>query len=217
MPLSAKKPNETFSEIDPMIDPVQQFLKGNARAFDEIRKHLEPLIQSVIGPRKRYFYLDQVDDVRQDCWIEVIQKLKYWDPARGSLKSFMYKCVQNCVTNYFRRSRYFARFAPSEIMEDRLSSECDDAPNLSELELEITGRINTHVARYIMNRVVVATYLKVFEKSRGRIVAEVVRVGVISSREAIFLVNQAVVTLRWHCLNKQKWEHLCKIPLQNVV
>ena len=217
MPLFEKKPNETCSEAESMIEPVRRFLAGDHSAFESIRVHLEPLIQSVISPRKRYFYLDQVDDVRQDCWIEVIQKLKYWDPARGTLKSFMYKCVQHCVTNYFRRSQYFSKFIASDDLEDRLSTLAEEAQPSFELELAIKNRINSNVARYIMGRVVIATYLKVFDKTRSKLVQDVARSGLVSPREAVFLINQAVVTLRWHCLANQKLEPLCKMPLQNVV
>jgi len=203
---SAVKRENISCENNLLQNHVRRFLDGDRNAFEEIRSHLEPVVHSVINVSRHRVYLDQIDDVRQECWIEVMQKLSFWDPARGSLRSFMYRCVSNCVASYFRRCRYFSRFIPSDDAHERLSVEPEESVQEIDLDLRLRTRFDTPVSRYVMHRVAIAVYLRVFDRCRNSFIRDVARLAVIPSRRAEFFVNYAVVALRRHGLKQRMTE-----------
>lgn len=200
---SAVKRENISWESDRLHESVQRFLSGDRSAFEAIRLHLEPIVHSVVNAGRHRIFLDQVEDVRQECWIEVMQKLRFWDPERGSLRSFMYRCVSNCVASYFRRSRYFSRFIPSEDAHERLTTQPEESVHAADLDLRLRIRFDTPVSRYVVHRVAIAVYLRVFERCRNGFIRDVARIAIIPPKRAEFLIDYAVVTLRRHGLERK--------------
>lgn len=203
---SAVKRESISCESDLLNESVRRFLRGDRDAFEPIRSHLAPIVHSVVNVSRHRLFLDQVDDLRQECWIEVMQKLPFWDPARGSLRSFMYRCVSNCVASYFRRCRYFSRFIPSEDAHESLTVQPEESVRGTGLDLKLQTRFDTPVSRYVMHRVAIAVYLRVFERCRSGFIRDVARLAVIPSRRAEFFVDYAVVILRRHGLEQRMTE-----------
>ncbi len=200
---SAVKRENISWESDHLHESVQRFLSGDRSAFEAIRLHLEPIVHSVVNASRHRIFLDQVEDIRQECWIEVIQKLSLWDPLRGSLRSFMYRCVSNCVASYFRRCKYFSHFIPSEDAHEQLTTMPEESLQAADLDICLRIRFNTPVSRYVIHRVAIAVYLRVFERCRNGFIKDVARIAVIPPKRAEFLINYAVVTLRRHGLEQK--------------
>ncbi len=200
---SAVKRENISWESDHLHDSVRCFLAGDRSAFEAIRLHLEPIVHSVVNASRHRIFLDQVEDIRQECWIEVIQKLSLWDPLRGSLRSFMYRCVSNCVASYFRRCKYFSHFIPSEDAHEQLTTMPEESLQAADLDICLRIRFNTPVSRYVIHRVAIAVYLRVFERCRNGFIKDVARIAVIPPKRAEFLINYAVVTLRRHGLEQK--------------
>lgn len=196
-------PNETLG-IDNEIVLVDRYLSGDQASFDGIKNILEPLIHSLVKNKKRFLTPEKEEDLIQECWVEVLLKLDRWDPARGPLRGFFYRCLQNCVLGYFRKSIPQSKIIYTDQFEDHLTCEIDEILPEDHLDITIQTRIKGYLANHILQRVALAIYLKCFDEYRSKLIQQISKQSKVSKFKIRFLVDYCVVLVRMHIVNQQE-------------
>ncbi len=171
------------------------YIAGNNAAFDSIHGYLNSLIRSFIYSRR--YSENIVDDLKQECWVEILEKLHRWDPERGSLKTFLYKCLSNRIASYFRRNKSDNRSLMVEDVEPYINHEDKSAAPVEQyLSIKVHTRFNGALAVYIIRRIGVALYFRSFDRNRKQIINELCKLSGRPPKEIDFLVDYALVVLR---------------------
>lgn len=203
MNISKKKEEELPPEIK---NNVLAYINGNSSAFDKIRGYLETIIHDAILFRRRFISPNNIDDFKQECWLEVIQRIHRWIPERGSLKSFLFKCLSNRIANYFYSSGSDRQYIPVEDIEpymDHMSANAFEATD--DLNIQVMSRFCGALEIYIIRRIAVALYLQLFDRQKDRIIRDLREMSGRPTRDISFMVDYALVTLRREC-REAKWQ-----------
>lgn len=174
---------------------VLAYLAGNNAAFNNIHSYLDSIVRSLVYSRR---YSENIaDDLKQECWVEILEKLHRWDPERGSLKTFLYKCLSNRIASYFRRNKSDNQCLLVEDIEPYIEHERKPTvPIEQNLSIKVCTRFNGALAVYIIRRIGVALYLRSFDRNRKQIVDDLRKISGRSFKEIDFLVDYALVVLR---------------------
>lgn len=186
---------------DPMLETaVKAYLAGNEHAFNTV---LYPYIDKIITQmlRKKHYpgYQSHMDDIRQECWAGAMKNLRLWDPARGTLKNYLFKCFANRAMIYLHRVGSTRVHVPLEDIADSHSGTPIDVFE-QDLNIRIPSRFTDEREVCIIRRVAVAVFLRVFDGRRNRLVRELREWTGYSLCRVKFLVEYALLIVRRYCL-----------------
>lgn len=186
-----------------MAPIVAAYLKGEQSHFATIQQYLRPIVFAVLYSRRFRFNHNLQDDLEQECWIAVLQKLTYWDATRGSLKCFMYTCLTNRITSYFRNKDNDQHYLPVGNIEWYLANQEAKAIQPQELVLQLKTRLSGFIVNYVIRRVAIAIYLEVFDQQRNQLIQALGKMAGMPQPQMRFLVDYAVVVIKHY-----QWESL---------
>lgn len=197
MNLLEKKPIASLTEEE-LQQIVKSYLTGDQKSFVILVRYFEPVIRNVIFTKKYPGAYENSEDVRQECLIELYKSIPKWDPTRGTLKNFMFKCFSNRAMQYLHRTSQFSSNAVSldEIPNDILMQE--DLPKEQDLDISIFIRFNNEREKYIFRIVCTAVYFRYFDEMRGRIVEYLRELTGYKQHRIRFLIDYSLVVLRMH-------------------
>nr|BDD47578.1 hypothetical protein 12 [bacterium] len=198
MELSKEKLQKNTAKIE-ITNDVQAYLSGDETAFERMHGYLESVIHSILYSKRYSFNENIIDDLKQECWLEIICKLHRWEPERGSLRTFLTKCLTNRIASYFRSTDSDQKYFPVENIETYITHETEDIPDIDqELTIRVHTRLTGALAMYVLRRISIAVYYRVFEHHRTRIIKELCDMSGRPPKEILFLVDYSLVVLRRH-------------------
>lgn len=195
---SKKKPSVTVRE-QRIEEIVQSYLQGNQNKFKEIHEYLLPVINQVLHTKKYPGYLEHIEDIKQECWLDAVKNLPLWDPARGTLKNFMFKCFANRTLVYLHRVESTRTFVQIEELAEVLPAQNVNV-FVDELDIELPTRFFSEKDQLIIRRVCITVYLRTFNSIRNKIIKDLRQWTGYSVARIRFLVDYALVLIRKHCL-----------------
>lgn len=207
MTLSNAKPQRISKDL--IENDVSKFLNGNENAFLSIKDHVEPVLNHVLRSRCKNLCKAKQEDVKQELWIEFIQKIHQWDPERGSLKSFVFWCLRNRLSTLAdQESKYSQRFYFTDQLESFSPTENENPFFELDLDIHIETRITGPLIHYVLRKVAVAVYHKNFERNKSVIIKDLCQMTDVAPNRITFFVDYALVIIRRHCLeNEWKLKH----------
>lgn len=181
-------------------DNVLAYIAGDSSAFNKIKNYLETIIRDAISFRKRFVDFNNIEDIRQECWIEILLRLPRWNPDRGHLRPFLFKCLSNRIVRYCYSSASGRQYIPVGDVEPYMDHEQNYPFKTGEdLNIEVRTRFSGPLEIYIIRRIAVALYLRAFEHRKGQIISELKKMSGRPERDISFMVDYALVTLRREC------------------
>jgi RNA polymerase sigma-70 factor (ECF subfamily) len=97
---------------------VQEFMKGNQDAFQDIYEHFLPKIYSFV------FYKvhrkEVAEDICSEVFFKVVKKIHQFDVEKGTFSSWIYAIARNEVTDFFRA------YSPSQEISDAFEIPSDE-------------------------------------------------------------------------------------------
>lgn len=174
---------------------VETYLSGNTGAFAQILAYVQPVIKQVIAARRYPGSIDNDEDLTQEFWVETLKNLSKWNPERGTLKNFLFKCFMNRAGSFLSRAHRAQNHTPIEEVQEILpSTENFDIP--AELDIRIQTRITGFAEEYIFRKVWTAIYMRVYNTSKKSMIKELKRMTGVGHRRIKFLMDYAAFILR---------------------
>lgn len=189
---------------------VARYLSGDKTAFAEIYGYLLPVINQVIHTKRYPGYIDHVEDITQECWMDAIKNLQNWSPERGTLKNFMFKCFANRTMVYLHKMNVSVSSVPIEDVEQTLPAE--PKMDSSDLDISLSIRFSGDKERYVVGRVCVAVFLHVFDGCRNKLLRELRYMTGLSLRRIRFLIDYALVIVRKYSLEVE-----CRTDISDTI
>ena len=87
---------------------------------------------------------DVAEDVTHDCFLNVVRNAGNFNPAQGSLRTYLYAAARNLAFKHFRRS---GRESALDDLEDEPLTQVDQHPLRRLLDEELTERVREAVSR----------------------------------------------------------------------
>ena len=195
----SKRKLQTRGSTETLSNDVQSYVGGNRKAFERISHHLESIINSVLYSKRYSFDPNVIDDLKQECWLEILRKLARWDPNRGSLRTFLSKCLTNLIATYFRHPDCDSQYLPVEDIEFFMDPEVEEQILTNQdLNIQVSTRLTGAVAMYVLRRISIAVYYRSFDHHRTRIIKELCEMSGRPQKEIGFMVDYSLVALRRH-------------------
>lgn len=198
--LLEQKPQKNYSSNE-LEDLSKRYLSGEKSLFNLLIKKFEPIVNAVIY-NKRYLKSNlHLDDLRQECYLEIFSKLQFWVPDRGSLKNFMFKCFSNTVTNYLKRNCATNIEQPTEGIFKILQTtkgKTSESTSIQDqdLDLILETRFVSHRDQYIIAVISVAVYLHFYDTMRIRILKFLQSFTGYSKSRVRLLVDYTLIRIR---------------------
>jgi hypothetical protein len=149
----------------------------------------------VISVRRYPGSVDNEEDLNQEFWVETLKNLSKWDPCRGTLKNFLFKCFMNRAGSFLSKAYRAQNHTQIEEVQEILPSiENFDIP--AELDIKIKTRISGLAEEYIFRKVWTAMYMRIFNTSKKSIVKDLKRMTGVGHRRVKFLMDYAAFVLR---------------------
>lgn len=176
---------------------VNKYLAGDNSAFTDLKNYLQPVVFSVIFNKKYPGHTQYIEDLEQECWLEVIKSLPGWQPQRGPLKYYLFRCLANRAMKYLNFMKSTRQFVQLEEVQNILSAELKEEVR-QDLDISLKTRFKSERVSYIVKEVCIAVYLKTFDSERYRITSYLQQVTGLNKRQVKFLINYALVIIRYH-------------------
>lgn len=194
---------QTGTSLEEMI---LQWNEGDNRTFNLMYPELERIVETSLKIRHVRASRGYYEDIRQECWIEVMKNLKRWDPQRGSVRNFLISCCTNRILKFiFSHQKrdvlelsleIRAAEAEAVLMQPALNLGSDD------LDVDFNPRLRGFRVDYITRRVFIAMFYEVFEVEKKKIFSELLEVTRLSKRKLAFLMDYACVAIRLHLISR---------------
>ena len=198
--LSEQKQQKNYLNCE-LEQLAKKYIDGDVTVFNALLKKFEPIINSVIF-NKRYLKSNlYLDDLRQECCLEVYSKLKFWLPERGSLKNFMFKCFSNTVTNYLKRNCAVNNEQPTDgvfkILQ-RTTHKTVESTNFvgHDLDMSFESRFISIRDQYIISVISISVYLHFYEAMRKRILKFLQQMTGYTKSRVTLLVDYTLIRMR---------------------
>lgn len=202
--ISLKKKPSQISETEVQLK-VKEWLNGDYNAFLTLKPVFESVINQVVYNRRYQKRRDQLDDFKQECWLKLCSVIKSWDPYKGSIQVYLYRCFSNRVIKYIQTNLEPESSLMQSLKEDHGTSvdveECRlDLPG--ELNIKLRSRFSSTSEIFIISYVCLAIYLRVYNScGQQREVFKVLKdLSGLKSKRIKFLMDYSTVVLRRHFL-----------------
>ena len=180
---------------------VKEWIAGDQQAFLRLHHTIDSIINQVIYTKKYNGYFQHFEDLKQECWIDTIRILPNWDPTRGSLKNYLFKCYCNRILSYLHKKCQTQGYEDIEEMTDLLTTE--DVRQLpSELEIKLYSRFDSAVDVYVIDKVCCSIYLRIFNLYRNQIIKEIREITGLKLKRVRFLIDYSIVLMRKKYINQ---------------
>lgn len=210
--------NQSLEEL------VKKWSLGDKSVFNAMHPELGKIVEVSLKIRRVRSSRDDYEDIRQECWIEVMKNLVRWDPTRGSIKNFLIACCSNRILKLIYRKQKYEKSEhwhcgavsyAYDISQDANIRNWRDLDNQQfgditekftsqlqspELDLEFDPRLRGFRVDYITRRIFLAIFFEVFETEKKKIFAELLEITRLSKRKLAFLIDYAAVTIRLHLM-----------------
>lgn len=201
---------------------VAGYKAGDQTATDALVVYIKKLIKQVLHTKKFPGYHDHLEDLEQECWIDALKNLPKWRPERGTLKNYFFQCFINRAKLYLYRTLQVHRdglrvwHSPAFVEEwcDNGGGQTREPPEVidvapasdilpTELLVSIPSRFAGARESYVLRKVCTAVYLRVFDGTRGKIVADLRRITGLGAKRLKFLIDYSLVAIRLYGLGAE--------------
>lgn len=86
--------------------------EGDEEAFVSLYRRRQPDIHRFVFGMSNSRMI--TEDVTQEVFINLIRNPDRYDPARGSVRSFLYGIARNCLLQHFERERHYVSYEEDE-------------------------------------------------------------------------------------------------------
>lgn len=175
---------------------VTRYLDGDNTAFSAIKDYLSPVLTRVINSKKLLRTHSAVEDIEQECWIDLIENLHTWNPKKGNLKGYVYRCFSNRAIDYvYKENRYKTNSVSVE--EHPIELKNNHQLHIQEdLLIKLRSRFSSPKQQYIIQKVCLAVFLKIFDFQKNRIISEIKEVTHWPNSRVRFYVDYTLVLIR---------------------
>jgi RNA polymerase sigma-70 factor, ECF subfamily len=87
--------------------------------------------------------VEAAEDVTQDCFLSLIKDPGRFDPARASLRTYLYAAARNLALKQFN---YFSRATPIDELQEEPADSNDDQPVRRVLDQELAAQVENAIS-----------------------------------------------------------------------
>jgi len=115
---------------------VDLMREGDEEAFVSLYRRRQPDIHRFVFGMSNSRII--TEDVTQEVFINLIRHANRFDPARGSVRSFLYGIARNCVLQHFERERRYVPYEEEIPGNGSSTFQSDLRPDMSDPLAELT-------------------------------------------------------------------------------
>lgn len=174
---------------------VKDFVSGDRGAFTDIQNFLAPVLKQAINSKRYIRESSSREDIEQECWLDLIENIHTWDPKKGSLKGYFFRCFVNCAMGYAYKDGKHAQKLSFDELEGTIESPQPFHKN-QDLEMMLGVRFSDARTRYIIQTVCLSVFLKVFSSSKNRILSRLRELTGWKNSKIRFYIDYSLVLIR---------------------